>query len=234
MKNLFLRIAAVILFIAIFMNSCQKDEISKNETWKDYFIDSVGLKHNVIVKEALNKIEKNKDVITLEDIYYISCDIVFELYEIDSSEIPSYSEILVYFPVLTDTTMSLSEKYQYFKPDCSLKEINYVIDIENKIKETFNSSSLENEPTQIESSIIVDTDLTNESKGDLLIISDVATNSYELWEKYYAESKAPWWWVVACDAGGALVGSGFGPGGALVIGAVSSLTAALTDIPEVK
>jgi len=194
---------------AIILNGCEKQHvIHDNDSWADFYYDSLGYKHNIITLQALNVHKESKDSIDYAELYEIICFLISEEYDVPVSEMPTYVQIKEQLMIALDTSLSFLDRYKLLNADFSQKEIDYVISIEETFLNSANSTNYMNSISLVEDDIVFDTDLADKTKGDLINLTDLSKFSYKLWEDYSSQSKVDdeIWVIVGSDLLGAVVG----------------------------
>jgi hypothetical protein len=213
----------------IIVSSCEKNEVVEG-SWQDYYVDSIGIKHNVVLKPVYEVI-KTKKGMNLEEIYNLVVEFAIEEYNIPLNEIPKFSDISDDLIIILDTTISFVDKFKQLNPDYSELQIDYLYQVEDVISSNYDVNTVDSYITSIENDIIINTTLTDSKKGELINITDVAKNSYIFWENELISKTDPepnGWWIVGADVIGAVAGAWYiGGGGAIVLGAAASASMGL-------
>lgn len=173
------------VFTALIFQSCEKNIVENNDSWKDYYVDSIGFKHNMTLSKVIDKITV-KEEINYEEAYNLLLNQYCKDYNIEIGDFPTYSELADKLQIVRDTTISFEDKFKLIHPNFTSIEIEYINEIENIVIDAENTEQATSAITNIEENIILNTSLSNEQKGNLINLTDSAKHSYEFWDSEFS------------------------------------------------
>lgn len=215
-KNSFLTFVTVVLFLGL---SCNKQSINDNNTLQNY--EMYGQYHNSYVKMMLLRKAEKADLSFSQAYKQLRQNIALD-FGIDTTEVPSFSEVQELITDYIDTTKVFDNIARDSSLNISKEEKNYFDKIDSIIQRDLSAELLEIEMESLSADIAADANLGLSEKELLQVSTSIAKYSYELWkDNYHNLEYFPWGTVIADVAGGVVGFIAIGD----VVGVIASASA---------